>query len=315
LVTGDVEALFQQWVSKGVRFKGAPRLESWGGIAVTFADPDGNEFILSGWDAITREIEAARLAKAAQAEADKRAAWENALARDVQARLFPQAKAWDTGLLEYAGQCVQSRSVGGDYYDFLNLGPERFGLVVADVAGKGFPAALLMAHLQANVRSQAAWAANSLEDALASINRHFLENSPEQSFATLFYAIYERDTRRLRFANCGHVTGFVLRADGTAHRLTSTCGMIGLFSQWTCVTDECSFDVGDHLLLVSDGVIEAANQSGDEFGETRLVDLSFAQLHSPVAEMVSAIVNSVQRFTGGLESDDMTVVIARPTGQ
>src|SRR5207237_3455667 len=132
-----------------------PQPQLWGGIFATFCDVDGNSFDLLGSDEMSREIEAQRRAKAERLEAERRAAQELEIAKQVQARLFPQTFP---GLrtLDYAGVCIQARQVGGDYYDFLNLGQERLGLALGDISGKGIAGALLMANLQANLRSQLA---------------------------------------------------------------------------------------------------------------------------------------------------------------
>lgn len=124
-------------------------------MSTRFEDPDGNSFTLVGLDEVSRALEDQRRALAEKVEAERRVAQEMEIARQVQARLFPQTLP---GLrtLEYAGVCMQARQVGGDYYDFLNLGQERLGLIIGDIAGKGIAAALLMANLQANLRSQCA---------------------------------------------------------------------------------------------------------------------------------------------------------------
>ena len=172
-VTEDVAAKFREWSERGVRFRHTPRLRRvtydsqpirrfateqspiWGGVFTRFEDIDRNSFALVSFDAVSRAVEAQRRAGAEKLESERRAAQELEIARQVQARLFPQTLPTST-TLEYAGVCIQARQVGGDYYDFLNLGQERLGLVVGDIAGKGIAAALLMANLQANLRSQCA---------------------------------------------------------------------------------------------------------------------------------------------------------------
>src|SRR5580658_7518986 len=160
---------------RGVRFGHPPRLKRfkyerpvtapstppgddtpiWGAVFTRFKDLDGNSFALVGFDAVSREVEAQRRALAQRLEAERRAAQELEIAKQVQARLFPQElPAMRT--LEYAGACMQARQVGGDYYDFLSLGRDRVGLVIGDIAGKGIAGALHMASLQANLRSQCA---------------------------------------------------------------------------------------------------------------------------------------------------------------
>ncbi len=164
-------------------------------------------------------------------EAERRGAMEMDIARSVQARLFPQ-KLPPLETLEYVGGCVQARQVGGDYYDFLDMGPGVVGIVLADISGKGMSGALLMANLQANLRSQYAVALDDLPRLLQSVNRLFYENTTEESYATMFFGVYNDSCRKLRYANCGHVPPVILRADGSLQRLTSTATVVGLFPKW-----------------------------------------------------------------------------------
>ncbi len=140
-ITEDVTAKFTQWSERGVHFHHPPLTPVWGGMFTSFEDLDGNFFALVGFDEVSREIEAQRRAIAEELESERRTAKELEIAREVQARLFPQTLP-PLVTLDYAGVCVQARQVGGDYYDFLDLGRERLGLVTADISGKGIAAAL-----------------------------------------------------------------------------------------------------------------------------------------------------------------------------
>jgi sigma-B regulation protein RsbU (phosphoserine phosphatase) len=168
-------------------------------------------------------LESIRLGEkiAERIQAERRIAQEMEYAKQVQARLFPQ-KLPSMKTLQYAGGCIQARQVGGDYYDFLELRPGRLALVLADIAGKGISGALLMANLQANLRSQYAVALDDLPRLLKSVNQLFHENSSDSSYATLFFADYDDSSRRLRYVNCGHLPPLLLRADGQLERLTAT---------------------------------------------------------------------------------------------
>jgi sigma-B regulation protein RsbU (phosphoserine phosphatase) len=257
-------------------------------------------------------LESIRLAEeiAERMQIERRAADEMEIARQVQSRLFPQTMP-PLRTLEYAGGCIQARRVGGDYYDFLDLGPGRLGLVLADISGKGISGALLMANLQANLRSQYAIALEDLPRLLKSVNRLFYENTPNDCYATLFFGDYDDATRRLRYANCGHNAPLLLRADGTLERLRATTTVLGLFREWECPTAVVTLHPGDTLVIYTDGVTEAADEQGEEFGEARLIEAVRCQRDLPVSELLSRIHAAVQQFSGGTQADDLTLVIGR----
>jgi phosphoserine phosphatase RsbU/P len=254
-------------------------------------------------------------------EVERRAAQEMEFAREVQARLFPQ-KAPAMRTLEYAGGCIQARQVGGDYYDFLELRPGRLALVLADVAGKGVSGALLMANLQANLRSQYALALDDLPRLLSSVNHLFYENTTENSYATLFFADYDDTTRQLRYVNCGHLPPLLLRgasklSGGTngslpaVDRLEPTATVLGLFDDWQCSVAEVGLAPGDTLVLYTDGVSEAANPEGEEFGEWRLIETLLAHGSLAAPDLLRTIETTVQQFSNGEQADDITVVVGR----
>ena len=257
-------------------------------------------------------LENIRLAEkmAERLEADRRAARDMEIARQVQARLFPQ-KLPEMKRLVYTGGCLPAREVGGDYYDFLELRPGRLGLVLADIAGKGVSGALLMANLQANLRSQYAMAVDDLARLLTSVNHLFYENTDDASYATLFFADYDDSTRNLRYANCGHWPGVMLRADGKADWLRSTCTVMGLFETWECKIAEAKLGPGDTLVLYTDGVTEASNAEQEEFGQMRLLETLQRHSRLGVEELMKAVLEAVQRFSGGKQEDDITLIVAR----
>jgi serine phosphatase RsbU (regulator of sigma subunit) len=228
----------------------------------------------------------------------------------VQSRLFPQFLP-PLKTLQYTGACIQARVVGGDYYDFLDLGTGRLGIVLADIAGKGIAAALLMANLQANLRSRYMVALEDPHQLLQSVNRLFFENTPEDSYATLFYADYDDRNHCLRYANCGHNPPLLVRTNGDIEKLEPTATVLGLFTDWNCEVKKVSLGPGDVLVIYTDGVTEAPNQVGEEFGESRLMEVVRAHPKAQVNEMLSAILAAVQQFSGASQADDLTLVIAR----
>ena len=324
-VTEDVVAKYREWRQRGVRFQYAPRLRrmkygqtnaegeessAWGAVFTRFSDVDGNTFALVGLDAVTHQIEEQRRAIALRLETDRRAAQELEIAKQVQARLFPQTLPV-LKTLDYAGTCIQTRQVGGDYYDFLDLGRERFGLVIGDIAGKGIGAALLMANLQANLRSQCAIASDHPERFLQSVNQLFHENTDDNAYATLFFAEYHDSTRHMRYANCGHLPALVLRRDNTLERLDSTCTVLGLFREWDCSIGECRLSPGDTVALYTDGITESSNADGEEFGEQRLIDALRRCREAPAGVVVRSIVDEVSAFNPHEQHDDITLIVAK----
>jgi serine phosphatase RsbU (regulator of sigma subunit) len=247
---------------------------------------------------------------AVRMEAERKAAMEIDIARRVQARLFPQ-KLPVLRTLEYVGGCVQARQVGGDYYDFLDLGPGVLGIVLADISGKGMSGALLMANLQANLRSQYAVARDDLPGLLQSVNRLFYENTTDESYATMFFGVYDDSRRSIRFANCGHVAPLILRPDGSIQHLTSTTTVLGLFLTWESPIAEEKLHAGDLLVICTDGVTEAPNPQGEEYGAARLAEFIQENRALPVNGILAAIQANVQEFSGPTQADDITLIVAR----
>ena len=309
-ITEDVSRKYEEWKARGVQFEYPPQVPAWGGIHTRFHDPDGNVFGLAGFDELTRGVEAHRKALAQKIEAERRATQEIEIAKQVQARLFPQVHP-HANTLEYAGLCLQARQVGGDYFDFLDLGQQRLGLVIGDVSGKGMPAALLMANLQANLRSQCALALTHPELFLRSVNRLFYENTNDSAFASLFFAEYDDDIQRLRYANCGHLSALVLRPDNTCQRLDSTGTLLGLFKDWDCPIAEYQLQRGDLLALYTDGITEAHDGDGTEFGEERLIASLRQHRSQPCQQAVEAITEEVRSLNPTDQHDDITLIVAK----
>jgi phosphoserine phosphatase RsbU/P len=257
-------------------------------------------------------LENIRLAQniADRMETERRAAHEMDIARDVQFRLFPQVRP-PLATLEYAGACMQARQVGGDYYDFLDLGSSRLAFVLADISGKGIAAALLMANLQANLRSRYAIALDDLPRLLNSVNQLFFDSTPDDRYATLFLAVYDDVTRQLEYANCGHNASLLFRANGSMECLDSTSTVIGMSANWECVTQKLCLAPGDLLVIYTDGVTEANDASGNEFGEDRLVDLVRANLALTPEQLITQIQSAVMSFSANNQFDDLTLVLAR----
>jgi serine phosphatase RsbU (regulator of sigma subunit)/predicted enzyme related to lactoylglutathione lyase len=337
-VAEDVAATYTEWRKRGVRFRHTPRLRRvkyqrqaqdgdasaaslllgkqtpiWGGVFTRFEDIDRNSFALVSFDEMSRAVEQQRRAAAERLEVERRAAHELEIAKQVQARLFPQTLP-PVRTLEYTGLCIQARQVGGDYYDFLNLGRDRLGLVLSDISGKGIAGALLMANLQANLRSQCGIAWDEPQRLLQSVNELFYENTADNAYATLFFAEYDDQTQRLRYANCGHLSALVLRRDNNLVRLESTCTVLGLFKEWDCSLRECYLASGDTLALYTDGITESFNPAGQEFGEERLIEALRRNPELSPPDLLAAIVDEVRRFSPDEQYDDITLIVAKCVG-
>jgi serine phosphatase RsbU (regulator of sigma subunit)/predicted enzyme related to lactoylglutathione lyase len=312
-IAEDINATFELWRSRGVHFHHPPQPQLWGGTFASFMDVDGNSFELLGSDEMSREIEAQRRLSAEKLEAERRATQELEIAKQVQARLFPQTLPV-LRTLDYAGICIQARHVGGDYYDFLALGQQRLGLLIGDISGKGIAAALLMANLQANLRSQFALACEKPELFLRSVNKLFYENSVESAYATVFFADYDDTARRLRYSNCGHLSALLLRHDESLERLDSTGTVLGLFKEWSGPTVECQLFPGDTLALYTDGVTESFSPTGEEFGEQRLIEA--LRRHGEISSqaVLASVVEEIRMFSPHEQYDDITLIVAKCIG-
>jgi serine phosphatase RsbU (regulator of sigma subunit)/catechol 2,3-dioxygenase-like lactoylglutathione lyase family enzyme len=335
LITEDVLTKFQEWSKRGVRFHSTPRLKRlkydfekgsgspqadspvlgaettvWGSVVARFRDIDGNTFTLVSFDEVTHALEAQRRTAAAKLEAERRAAQELEIANEVQCRLFPQTRPVVRGL-DYAGHCCSARAIGGDYYDFLDFGPDRFCLVIGDVSGKGIAAALLMANLQANLRSQCTILLDQPQRLLQAVNQLFSQNTPDGSFATLFFADYHVSTGLLRYVNCGHLPALILRPDDSIDRLEPTATVLGIFKKWDCEVGERTIHPGDTLVLYTDGITESFNDARDEFGEARLIDSLRRHRAQPSQSLLENIVADVRQFAPHEQHDDLTLIIAK----
>ncbi len=250
---------------------------------------------------------------AARIEAERRAEHEVEIAKEVQRQLLPAAAPALPGFA-CAGACIQAKSVGGDYYDFVELGGERIAFLLADVSGKGIAAALLMANLQATLRSQYAGGADDPAKLLERANRLFFASTPGNRYATLFLAEFDRATHELRYVNCGHVPPVLARAGGAVETLDATGTVIGLFEDWFGDSAVTALEPGDTLVVCSDGVTEALSDDEEEYGEDRFRDAVAARRGLAVPEMLVAVQTEVQRFAGAVQSDDLTLLVARATG-
>jgi sigma-B regulation protein RsbU (phosphoserine phosphatase) len=252
--------------------------------------------------------------------AEERLRRELALAAEVQQRLFPEQPP-DSARFELSGFCQPARGVGGDYYDFLQFDNQQTGIAVADVAGKGISAALLMSSVQASLRSQAMVRDNggaskaSPAEMVSTLNRLLCRSTGPATYVTFFYAEFDEQTRRLTYVNAGHNAPLLLRSSDSlaaGHRLTSGGPVIGMFDHCYYEEETLQLESGDLLAAYTDGVTEALNASGEEFGEERLQEALASAAHLPATEVRDSIVQRIRAWCADApQHDDLTFIVFR----
>jgi phosphoserine phosphatase RsbU/P len=320
-------------------------------------------FVIENSKLVERTVEEERLRR------------ELALASEVQQRLFPESPPISASL-ELAGYCQPARGVGGDYYDFLALDDEQIGIAVADVAGKGISAALVMSIVQASLRSQTMAPAaaqggrnssSSLAELVSTINRLLCSSTGTATYVTFFYAQFDERTRRLSYINAGHNPPLLLRAAGAARvkrmaaeanrgrdgsepylsvksvsptetaeqivadvlalpdsitgdrqrggdclRLATGGMVIGLFEHSHYEQETIQLQSNDLLVAYTDGVTEALNEAGQEFGEERLQSALAEATHLCATEVRDQLVRNLQKWcAGAAQHDDMTFIVLK----
>jgi len=248
-------------------------------------------------------------------EQNKRQRLENeiSIAREVQNQLFPSTLPSVPGV-EIEAICKAARSVSGDYYDFIQLSPTHVAIAIADISGKGISAALLMASLQAALRSQMLTEGSerlSTAELVSRLNKHLVRNTGDDRFATFFIAVYDSATRTLRYTNAGHLPSFLI-CNGSAHLLDKGGMVLGVVEDY--VYEQGILEVAPDSLLIgySDGLVEPENVYGEEFGIPRLKEAA-VRVHGAAPLMVAeSLMAAAEEWAGTPEqADDMTVLVAR----
>ena len=265
----------------------------------------GVAMALGTYDRMRRQIEASyRVLR--ERDALER---ELRVAREVQRELLPRA-APPVAELELAGVCRPAIAVGGDYYDYLQDRDGRLGLVIADVSGKGVSAALLMASLQASVRSRFP-TAETPGSLAADLNEALFGSSSAARYATAFLATFDRGTRRLAYTNAGHLPAILVREQETA-RCDEGGFPFGMFESATYAMGARTLAPGDLLALFTDGVTEAPAPDGEEFGAARLADLLRTHRTRPLEAIIEIVLDALLQWSGPVDAhDDVTLVLAR----
>ncbi len=269
------------------------------------------DFVQKPWDnarlvsSLCRQFEVGQTRRRLAA-AQQESAQEIEEAREVEQGLLPKALPEMAGITLAAGRRA-ARAVSGDYFDAIPLGSGKVALGIGDVIGKGLPAALLMSNLQAAVRAGSGTAASPAE-LCARLNNAMRENMPSGKFITFFYAVLDAERRSLSYSNAGHGAPLLVRRNGEIVRLDQGGLVLGVFPDVVYSEGAVALQPGDRLVLYTDGVTEARNAEGEEFGEDRLIaEITMARA-LPAAQIKDRLLAAVSAF-GDLH-DDATLLVA-----
>lgn len=286
-------------------------MTGWGSVnlAVEAMRRGVRDFVQKPWDnhqlvnTLRAEIEKGRAARLREADEQRELAEARRIQRKLLPSTLPQIDGW-----EIASSWQPAAGVGGDCFDALAFGPSRVAVSIADVVGKGIPAALLMSNLQAAVRAFATDAALPGE-LCHQVNRILCGNIAEGRFISFFYCVLDGDLGRLTYSNAGHYLPILIRADGSTERLDRGGAVLGVFPDTVYEQGEVATRSGDRLVLFTDGITEARNANDEEFGEERLIELACAHRTCSAPALQARLAEAVSSFAGGTFQDDATLIV------
>jgi sigma-B regulation protein RsbU (phosphoserine phosphatase) len=287
-------------------------MTGWGSIdtAVEAMRRGARSFVQKPWDDLTlvevvrRDIEDGMAAR----RRDARVAKEQDEARLIQRALLPPVMPEVKGC-SLAALWTPASGIGGDCYDVLRFSGTRLAVSIADVVGKGLPAALLMSNLQAAVRAFSTAAAEP-HDVCASVNRLLCRNIASGKFVTFCYAVIDTEAMTVAYANAGHFPPILMRANGTAEQLAPTGLVLGVSSDWAYTSGVIELGHGDRLVCYTDGITEALAPDDGEFGEERLIETIRSLRAEPPDRLARTVSDAVAAWTGGSPQDDATLIVA-----
>jgi phosphoserine phosphatase RsbU/P len=226
---------------------------------------------------------------------------------------FMQAPRTVSDSFDYSARCRQVRALGGDCYNFIPLGDDRLALVVGDASGKGLAAALMIANVQSSLRTAALFTGDDLAALLKVVNHQAYASSSEDRYATLFYGVFDGSARILRFVNAGHNPPVVIRSDGSMRSLETGGAPVGLFPDSEYGVGSIKVEAGDLVIAFTDGLTEAANQHGEEWGVQGLLKAAAwgAQCSQDAGDLVNSIFCSMDQFSKQQQTDDATLAVLR----
>ena len=283
------------------------------GLAVEAMRRGASDFIQKPWEnrdllqKLQNQISRARAQRHAQRQRDE----ELQEAREIQDSLLPK-KLPEVAGYELAAMTQPLRFVGGDYYSVVRISERHTVLCIADVAGKGLPAALLMSSLQAALRPLI-WRRLAPRELCHRLNRILCDLTPVGKFISFFYAVLDSTDNRLTYCNAGHNPPLVIRADGTSTELKAAGAVLGQFPHWLYEQSELQMRSGDQLLLFTDGLVEACNTDEEPFGEHNLIRIVWENPGSSAEDLMGLLIRAASRHSGEHFQDDASLIVLKAT--
>jgi len=218
-----------------------------------------------------------------------------------------------SGSMDYSAQCRQIRSLGGDCYDFTPLPDNKVALCVGDACGKGLAAALMIANVQSSLKTAALFTGAELATLIEIVNCQTYSSTPEDRYATLFYGVLDRANRRLRYVNAGHNPPLVIHRNRSIAQLETGGPPVGMFPGARYEESSVQLEAGDLLIAYTDGIIEATNLLGEEWGVEGLLEAAVQgwQDSPDAADLINVIFSALDEFSTNRQTDDATLAVVR----
>lgn len=280
-------------------------------LAVQAMQRGASDFVQKPWsngDLLAKlevQVERGHLLRRAQRQKSDELQDAREIQRNLLPKVIPQIHDY-----EIAGITQPIRFVGGDYYDVVRVSKTQTVFCIADVAGKGLPAALLMSSLQAALKPLM-WETFSPREVCRRLNHILCDIAPVNKFISFFYAVLDSEKHRLAYCNCGHNPPLVVRADGSASELNAAGAVLGQFPDWIYEQSDLQLNAGDELLLFTDGLVEACNSFDEPFGEDRLLQISRHNAGLSAENLKTELMRSAAVHCGGHFQDDASLVVVK----
>ncbi len=288
-------------------------MTAWGNVdlAVEAMRRGASDFVQKPWnnrqllEKVREQVEHCRVLRSFQRRQEEESSEASEIQRNLLPSSIPQIWGYDISAITKSVHFV-----GGDYYNVVKLSDTQTAFCIADVAGKGLPGALLMSNLQASLKPLIRTDIGPCE-LCSRLNRILCEIMPENKFISLFYGVLESRSNRLTYCNAGHNPPLLVLPDGRATELKSSGAILGRFPNWHYGEKDLLLHSGDTLVLFTDGVVEACDENGELFGESRLLDFTRKSTHGSATDLQNKLLNAVSSHCGGKFQDDATMIVLR----